>query len=158
MYIYHINIAAFGDSEDDLEMGPMSPTQSPPEDLLPPAAPNLPCPVQLTICKVMHATGGPDYLAVLHNTDEYMGPHSGKIPSERCGGEARLANLKRKASNIAQSVAETFAYCTLKTVSIEEAANIFETFGNVCYICIICENKYYMHRKHILHMLHILNY
>ena len=133
MYIYHINIAAFGDSENDLEMGPMSPTQSPP-------------------------TGGPDYLAVLHNTDEYMGPHSGKIPSERCGGEARLANLKRKASNIAQSVAETFAYCTLKTVSIEEAANIFETFGNVCYICIICENKYYMHRKHILHMLHILNY
>ena len=153
-------IAAFGDSEDEdePETGRMSPPQSPPEDLLPPAAPNLPGPPQLDMCKVMHAAGGPDYLAVLHNTDEHMGPHSGKIPSERCGGEVRRANLKRKASNIARSVAETFAYCTLKTVSIEEAANILETFGNVCFICIICQNKYYMHRKHILHMLHILIY
>ena len=40
------------------------------------------------------------------------------------------------------SVAEPFAYCTLKTVSIEDAGDTLQTFGNVCisvfiYFCLL---------------------
>ena len=112
----------------------MSPQHSPSEDLQPPAAPeqgDIHSQPQLDMREVMRAAGGPNFLTVLHNTDVHMGPHSDKIPSERCGGEARRANLKRKARHIARSAAETFAFSTLRTVSIEEAADILETFGNV---------------------------
>ena len=97
--------------------------------------------------------------------------------SERCGGEARRANLKRKAGYIARSVAETLAYFTVKTdlgaivapglmldnfisipdaeslpfyplvlklvvcfvkiVSIEDAGDILQTFGNVRISCLL---------------------
>ena len=68
----------------------------------------------------------PNYEAVLRETDVHMGPESENILSERYGGEARRANLKQKARHIARSVAETFAYSTLKTVLIEDAGDILQ--------------------------------
>ena len=44
----------------------------------------------------MLAAGGPNYETVLHDADTQMGPDSENIPSERCGGEARRANLKQR--------------------------------------------------------------
>ena len=82
--------------------------------------------------KVMLAAGGPNYESVLRDTDSHTGPDSENIPSERCRGEARRANLNRKARFVTRSVAETFAYCTLKTVSNEDAGDILKTFTNVC--------------------------
>ena len=64
-----------------------------------------------------------------------MGPDSENIPSERCGGEGRRAN--RKARYTTQSVAETSAYCTLNTVSIENAADILQTFANELVNCLL---------------------
>ena len=96
--------------------------------------------------KVVLAAGGPNYETVLHDVDAHWqkeqdsssGTGTGIIPSERCGGDARQANLKRKARYISRSVAETFAYCTQNTVSIENAAEILQTFTNVriCFYCI----------------------
>ena len=87
--------------------------------------------------KVMFTAGGPDYDRVLQESDVHMGADALDKTCESCGGEARrgLASqfelLKRKARHIARSVAETFAYCSMRTVSIEEAAEILQTFGNV---------------------------
>ena len=78
----------------------------------------------LDMRNAMLAAGGPNYETVLHDADTQMGSDSGNIPSERCGGGARQANLKRKARYKPMSVAETFAYCTLNTVSTENAADI----------------------------------
>ena len=78
--------------------------------------------------QVMLAAGGPNYESVLRDTDSHMGPDSENIPGERCGGEARRANLKQKARFITRSVAETFAYCTSKTVSNEDAGDILKTY------------------------------
>ena len=89
----------------------------------------------LDMRKVMLAAGGPNYETVLHDADIQMGPNSQIIPSKRCGGEARRANLKRKARYTTQSVAETFVYCTLNTVSTENAADIIQTFANVRICC-----------------------
>ena len=75
----------------------------------------------------MLAAGGLNYETVLRD----IGPASENIPSERCGGEARRANLKRKARYITRSVAETFAYWTLNTVSIDDARDILQTFAIV---------------------------
>ena len=72
----------------------------------PPAIPSHP---ELDMHKLMNAFGGPNYETVLRETNIHMGSDSEKIPSERFGGEARRANLKRKAKDIAWSVAETFA-------------------------------------------------
>jgi hypothetical protein len=43
---------------------------------------------------------------------------------------------KRKASHITRSTAETLVYLTSKTKSVEEAADIFESFGNVS-LCVL---------------------
>ena len=111
---------------------------SPPQYLPPPPA--VPSNADLDMRKVMLAAGGPNFETVLHDADIQMpvGPDSQIIPSERCGGEARQANLKRKARYITQSVAKTFAYCTLNTVSAENAADILQTFANaqMC-VCVI---------------------
>jgi len=81
----------------------------------------------------MQASGGPNYEVVLQAIDADMpvGPNPDPIPSERCGGESRRASLKRKASDITRSTAETFAYLTSRTRSIQEAADVLEGFGNV---------------------------
>ena len=131
--------AAFDDSEDDEpDLGGTAPDADPPvhpspdpQDLQQPVAPINPGRAQLDMRKVMFTAGGPDYDRVLQETDVHIGADASNIPSERCGGEARRANLKRKARHIARSVAETFAYCSMRTVSIEEAAEILQTFGNV---------------------------
>ena len=84
----------------------------------------------------MLAAGGPNYETVLHDANTQMVPDSENIPSERCGGEARRANLKQKAKYITRSVAETFAYCTLNTVSTENAEDILQAFANVRISCL----------------------
>ena len=43
----------------------------------------------------------PNYEDVLQLIDADMGPTPDPIPSERCGGESRLASLNRKARDIA---------------------------------------------------------
>ena len=100
-----------------------------PQEALPPPAP---APQrQADMRKTMQAAGGPNIEHVIRAIDTDMGPNPDPIPSERCGGELRRASLKRKASRISRSTAETFAYLTSKTSSIEEAADVLETFGNV---------------------------
>ena len=108
-----------------------------PEALPPPA----PAPRhQADMRKTMQAAGGPNIEHVMRAIDTDMGPNPDPIPSERCGGELRRASLKRKASRISRSTAEVFAYLTSKTSSIEEAADVLETFGNVslCVLVFIC--------------------
>ena len=95
------------------------------------ATPSSSQPCRLDMRKVMLAAGGLNYKTVLRDTDIHIGPDSENFPSERCGGEARRANLKRKARYIMLSVAKTFVYCTLNTVSIEDAGDISQTFANV---------------------------
>ena len=80
--------------------------------------------------------GWPNYESVLRDMDILMGRDSENIPSERCEGEARRANPKRKARFITRSVAETFAYCTSKTASNEDAGDVLKTFRNVCWFAI----------------------
>jgi len=104
---------------------------------------------QADMRKTMQATGGPNIENVVRAIDVDMEPNPDPIPSERCGGQSRRALLKRKASHITRSTAETFAYLTSKTKSVEEATDIFESFGNVslfdefysaynAYYCIFC--------------------
>ena len=141
--------AAFGDSEDedntDPELGAAAA-----EDALshhaPPDAEGLPHHAAPSIAgldmrKVMHAAGRPDFARVLHDTDVLMEPINSFFASERCGGAARRANLKRKAYDISRSVAETFAYCTLRTVSNEEAAELISIFANVGF-CLCCTSEF----------------
>ena len=59
-----------------------------------PQPPAVPSHADLDMRKVMLAAGGPNCESVLHDADIQMGPDSQIIPSERCGGEARRANLK----------------------------------------------------------------
>ena len=131
---------AFGDSEDDERSDaepqslPSPGNSSPPEDL--PQPPVVPSQVA-DICKAMLQAGGPNYQKVLQDADIQMGTHSRNIPSKRCGGEARRAILKRKARFITRSAAETFAYCTSNTVANEDAADILQTFTNVCINCLL---------------------
>ena len=73
---------------------------------------------------------------MLREKDTHIGPNSKKIPSERF--EARRANLKQKARYIVWSVAETFVYCNLKTVLIEEdAGDIIQAVLNVHIGCLL---------------------
>ena len=147
-YILYISIldmlidwcAAFGDSDDDDDERSdpethalPSPEHSPPPP--DPQPPSIPSHASLGMRKVMLAAGGPSYEKVLHDADIQIGPDAENIPSERCGGEARRANLKRKARYITRSVAETFAYCTSNTVSTQNAADILQTFTNVRTSC-----------------------
>jgi hypothetical protein len=130
---------AFGDSEDDERSDaepqslPSPGNSPPPEDLL--QSPVVPSQAA-DMCKAMLQAGGPNYQKVLQDADIHMGTHSENIPSERCGGEARRAILKRKARYITRSAAETFAYCTSNTVANEDAADILQTFTNVRINCL----------------------
>ena len=89
----------------------LSPKHCPHLNILPlnifPYPPAVPSHADLDMRKVKLAAGGPNYETVLHDADIQMGPESQIIPSERCGGQARQANLKQKARYITRSVAET---------------------------------------------------
>ena len=131
---------AFGDSEDD-ERSDAEPQSLPSPGNSPPPE-DLPYPPDVLgqaadMCKAMFQAGGPNYQKVLQDAGIQMATHSGNIPSERCGGEARRAILKRKARFITRSAAETFAYCTSNTVANEDAADILQTFTNVCINCLL---------------------
>ena len=100
----------------------------------------------------MHPAGGLNCKSVLSKTNIHMGPDSENIPSEChaewCDGggrEARPANLKQKPRDIARSVAETFTYCTLNTVSIEDSADILQTFGKMSISCLLISECYFMY-------------
>ena len=94
--------AAFRDPEDDERSNPESQELPSPEHSPPPQYPPHPPAVlrprhaDLDLRKAMLAAGGPNYETVLHDADTQMGPDSENIPSERCGGEARRANLKQR--------------------------------------------------------------
>ena len=109
--------------------------------------------------KTMQAAGGPNIEHVMRAIDTDMGPNPDPIPSERCGGELRRASLKRKASRISRSAAEVFAFLTSKTSSIEEAADVLESFGNVsfCALFLFAYTAYKRILYMFLHILHIFN-
>ena len=86
-----------------------------------------------------------------------------KVYSERCGGTARRAQLKRKASEISRSACETFAYCTSRTTSIssiQDTAMLLSTYANVSYILNSSNFKLLrnVHNLYILHNMHNLHY
>ena len=85
------------------------------------------------MAKAMQLAGGNNYIQAAIDADKRMGTDSAplKVYSERCGGTARRALLKRKASEITRSACETFAYCTSRTSSIEDTAMLLSTFSNV---------------------------
>ena len=127
-----------------------------PEALPPPApAPRRPADMR----KTMQAAGGPNLENVIRAIDTDMGPNPDPIPSERCGGELRRASLKRKASRISRCAAEVFAFITSKTSSIEEAADVLESFGNVsfCALVLFAYTAYKRILYNLLHILHIFN-
>ena len=147
LYVYaycvvseHAQHAGLLDSEDDeqAEDIPGQPVEvelpdgAPDQDQAVPAPPAVAAPLHLPDMRtVMQRTGGPDYENMIRELDDHMGPGKHVFPSERCGGGARRLLLKRKASEMSRSLSETFAYLTSTTASIEEAAAILQTFGNV---------------------------
>ena len=137
--------------DDEPAPGDVSGPGQPARGGLPVQPPQVPAPRrQADMRKTMQAAGGPNIENVIREMDADIGPNPNLIPSERCGGESRRALLKRKASCITRSTAETFAYLTSKTSSIAEAADLLECFGNVsicyhrhiyktiAYYCIFC--------------------
>ena len=130
------NRAAFGDSEDDERSYRDLPRVASISftcifsSWKSATTPAVPSHADLNMRKVMLGSGGPNYKTVLLDTDIHMGPDSENIPGERCG-EARRANLKQKARFISWSVAETFVYCTLNTVLIEDTGDVLQTFVTV---------------------------
>jgi len=80
------------------------------------------------MAKAMQLAGGDTYIQAAIDADKRMGTDTAplKVYSERCGGTARRAQLKRKASEITRSACETFAYCTSRTSSI-----LLSAFSNV---------------------------
>ena len=85
------------------------------------------------MAKAMQLAGGDTYIQAAIDADKRMGTDTAplKVYSERCGGKARRAQLKRKASEITRSACETFAYCTSRTTSIEDTAMLLSAFSNV---------------------------
>ena len=79
----------------------------------------------------MAAAGGPNYTNALKEADARTGVGPLNIPCERCGGESRRQLLKRKAHDITRSTAEMFAYCTSRTTSIIDSADLISSFCNV---------------------------
>ena len=94
----------------------------------PPAAAAIPPP---DMRRTMAAVGGTNYMNALKEADARTGEGPLNIPCERCGGESRRQLLKRRAHDISRSTAEIFAYCTSRTTSIDDSAEILSSFGNV---------------------------
>ena len=65
-----------------------------------------------------------------HHAHEIM-PEFVEVPSLRCMGESRVAELKRRAEPFSRSTCETFSFCTSKTLSSEDTRQVLETFCNV---------------------------
>ena len=117
----------------DVDQHPPSVDQPPPS---PPAVPIIPSAAAAAfpppdMRRTMAAVGGPNYVNALKEADARTGVEPLDIPFERCGGESRRMLLKRKAHDITRSTAEMFAYCTSRTTSIGDAAEIISSFGNV---------------------------
>jgi hypothetical protein len=145
-----------GLDDDDQAPGDDSHWACPGQGALPPLAPAPAFLQQAEMHKIMQAAGGPNIENVVRGIDADMGLNPDPIPSERCGGQSRQALLKQKASHITRSTAETFTYLTSKTKSVEEAADVLESFGNVS-LCVL----FFLHISHVnafyvlLHILHI---
>jgi hypothetical protein len=112
----------------DVDQPPPSPPAVP---IMPNAAEAIPPP---DMRRTMAAVGGPNYTNALNEADARTGVAPLDIPCERCGGESRRESLKRRAHDITRSTAEIFAYCTSRTTSIEDSAEILSTFGNVMLV------------------------
>ena len=111
------------------------------------------------MAKAMQLAGGDNYIQAATDADKRIGADTAplNVYSERCGGTARLAQLKRKASEITRSTCETFAYCTSRTSSIEGTAMPISAFSTVrdiliglfnCINCVICIMYIFMHKMH----------
>ena len=109
----------------DVDQPPPSPPAVP---IMPNAAEAIPPP---DMRRTMAAVGGPNYTNALNEADARTGVAPLDIPCERCGGESRRQLLKRRAHDISRSTAEIFAYCTSRTTSIDDSAEILSSFGNV---------------------------
>ena len=79
----------------------------------------------------MAAVRGPNYTNTLKEADARTGDGKRNIPFERCGGDSRRVMLKRKAHDITRSTSEMFAFCTSRTTSIDDAAELISSFSNV---------------------------
>ena len=85
------------------------------------------------MAEAMQLAGGDTYIQAAIDADKRMGTDTAplKVYSERCGGTAKRAQVKRKASEITRSVCETFANGTLRTSSIQDTAMLLAAFVNV---------------------------
>ena len=85
------------------------------------------------MANAMQLAGRDTYIQAAIDDEKRMGTDTAplKVYSERCGGTARRAQLKRKASEITRSACETFACCTSRTSAIEDTAMLLSTFSNV---------------------------
>ena len=152
--------------DDEPSDGVVQPEDAPsdhddqPDDDLPenPPPPPARVPALPDMRKVMQVAGGPNYGDILREVDDHFGPDADGIPSERCGGESRRPLLKRKASQISRSVAETFAYLTSKTASQEEAAQILEGFGNVSLVFLLFDGNLTTYSVYFCIQMHIKLY
>ena len=110
--------------------------------------------------KAMQLAGGDNYIQAATDADKRMGTDTAplNVYSERCGGTARRAQLKRKASEISRSACETFAYCTSRTTSIQDTAMLLSTYANVSYILNSSNLLRNVHNLYILHNMHNLHY
>jgi hypothetical protein len=104
--------------------------------------------------KIARLSGGSrsDLVKAIEGADDATGLRPLRIPSERCGGDGRRATLKRKVSHISRSTAEIFAYCTSRTLSIIDAAELLSVVTNVSTVFILHK----LHNMHILHILHLI--
>ena len=84
------------------------------------------------MAKAMQLAGGNNYIQAAIDTDKRMGTDTAplKVYSERCGGTARRAQVKRKASELTRFACEIFADCTLRTSSIADTAMLLSAFSN----------------------------
>ena len=100
------------------------------------------------------------HLSDTDSEDEFIHPAlDDDDPSERCGGQSRrrdeLYLSERRA--ILQDLQQRHSRLTFKTKSVEEAADIFECFGNVS-LCVLFFGIFciQMHIFNVLlHILHI---
>jgi hypothetical protein len=88
--------------------------------------------------KMARLSGGSrsNLVQAMESADDAIGLGHLRIPSERCGGDSQRARLKRKVAHISRSTAEIFAYCTSRTLSIVDAAELLSVVTNVSTVII----------------------
>ena len=84
----------------------------------------------MDVRQMMWLAGGFGLSGAISHAEATM-PKSVDPASERAGGEARRAGLKRKAAEISRSAAEDFALLTCRTTSESHAADFLSTVTNV---------------------------